>query len=507
MKSQSGYSFNIHEDVWSLHGGYLRFNVLAKYAAPKFVEVLKTILANITDDKKVSDASVLGYYRALANVLEYAHDRAGKPVADIDDEVLKGWIETNPGRYQFVLKTFLLKVQKKNKDAFPNVSGEFLKKIRATKSEYLDVLTLDPDKGPWLEAEVLAQDAALERAYTSGEMPEEKYLIAQLFRRYGPRRDQLARLKVGDVQLPSLHDGVIDASIRFPWGKVNKSVNTSPWRPIRADIEQAMLAYLEIRLMGIPKREWDNLPFFLPEGLPGVWSTANVTPKPSREIGYEGHCMAGTISYRFVRVMDSLELITHRTGVAKPMSFNTHRERHTIGTRLALQGLNAEEIKDLLMHVDPQSCEAYVHLGVQHFQLMRERLDVPMTPVAANFLSEPIEEEELFEGEFDVLIARDVPGLPVAGGGKCKSCTFKIDGSAPWACLSCPKFRVFADADLSLLWEELQRRKAYLYDANGEYSRKYDPALAINFERSEQALINAEARRQEYVEERDLVGA
>lgn len=371
----------------------------------------------------------------------------------------------------------------------------------------MDVLTLDPDKGPWLESEVLAQDTALERAYTVSAMPDEKYLLAQLFRRYGPRNVQLANLKVGDVRLPALHDGVAEALIRFPFAKANVSINVSPWRPVRSDIEQAMLSYLETRLINIPRREWDKLPFFSPKGLPGVWDKSGGAPKASKETGFEGHCMAQTVAKRFVGIMDGLGLVTYRTGEAKPMSFNTQRERHTIGTRLALQGLNANQIADMLMHTDPTSCEAYVHLGVQHFQLMRDKLDLPMTPVASNFLNEPVEKEELFEGELDVIFSRDIAELPVAGGAKCGSCSFKIDGSAPWACLTCPKFRIFADADLELLWEDLQHRKAYLYDANGEFSHRYDPNMEKTFERYEQALINAEARRQEYLEENMLMEA
>lgn len=63
---------------------------------------------------------------------------------------------------------------------------------------------------------------------------------------------------------------------------------------------------------------------------------------------------------------------------------------------------------------------------------------------------------------------------------------------------------MFANADLSLLWDELQHRKAYLYNEDGQFSRKYDPSLEKDFERKEHALINAEAKRQEYAEKHNL---
>ena len=505
--SSSGYSFDLADDVWSLHGKDLNFNRLEEFATCEFVASLKSIFAKIIEDKKVGDGTVANYYSSLLNLLTYAYDASNRPTEDISDEVLKGWVTSSSiSSYLASIKAFIQKAQKKDPEAFPNISAEALSKIHVVQSEYIDVLTLDPKKGPWLESEVLAQDAALERAYTAGDLPAEKYLIAQIFRTYGPRNVQLANLKVGDVRLSGLHD-VKQSSIRILWAKNNRPIETSPWRPVRADIEDAMRSYLDMRLANVPRRQWDNLPFFTPEGLPGTWQKKGGKPQANKATGFEGHCMPKTMGRRFERIMNSFDLITHRTGEPKPMSFNSHRERHTIGTRLALQGLNAAEIADILLHTTPESCEAYVKLGIQHFQLMREKLDVPMTPVAANFLNEPIKQEELFEGDLDVIVARDIPDLPVTGGAKCGDCSFKIDGSAPWACLTCPKFRVFADADLSLLWDELQHRKAYLYDDRGEFSYRYDPSMERTFQRYEQALINAEARRREYSEQHNLVEA
>ena len=182
------------------------------------------------------------------------------------------------------------------------------------------------------------------------------------------------------------------------------------------------------------------------------------------------------------------------------MSFNPHRERHTIGTRLALQGLSAGEIADMLMHTDTQNCEAYVQLGIQHFQLLREILDTPMASVAANFLNEPADEADL--KNLDNVLDLNRSELPVIGGGKCGSCAFRFDGSAPFACLTCPKFRVFVDADLSLLWVELHRRYAYLYDENGEFNHRYDPSQKAQFERYCQALIQIGTKQTEWHEDR-----
>lgn len=499
LRSSQGYTFDYRDDVWRLKNGQIKFDTFLEHATPDFVDRLKDIFAQIINDKTVSDGSVKNYYQTLLHILRFKHEESDELVDDINDTTLKSWVQSKPpASYHGALKAFIQKAQKKNrKHFFPDVNDAALKKLVGGQGKaYLDVLTLDPDKGPWLEFEVSLQDAALEKAYIEG-MHVEKYLVVQLIRKYGPRCEQLANLKVGDI-----FDNNGKLQIRFPWAKANMSIDTSPWRPVRSDIEEAIRDYLELRLQNIPSPH-ANLPFFTPEGLPGVWGRQGPSVSPNKAEGFEGHVKAQTLGPRFISVMNSLDLATNRTGEEKPMSFNPHRERHTIGTRLALQGLGVEQIADMLMHTDTSNCEAYVQLGIQHFQLLREKLDTPMAPLASIFLNEPIEQEELHSGEVDLIIAPSLPNLPDMGGGKCGSCTMKYEQNAPFACLTCSKFRVFADANLSLLWDELHRRYAYLYDENGELNHRYDPAQAAQFERYKQAILNAERHRQEYVENRE----
>ena len=499
IKSSQGYTFNKQSDLWELQKANIRFDVLREVATPDFVEQLRDIFAKIIEGKTVGDRTVISYYAALLHILRFKHEESDELVDDINDTTLKSWVQSKPPTgYPFSLKGFIQKAQKKDrKHFFPDVTDAALKKLGGGQNKaYSDVLTLDPDKGPWVEAEVSLQDAALEKAYIEG-MHVEKYLIVQLIRKYGPRSEQLANLKVGDI-----FDNNGKLQIRFPWAKANMSIDTSPWRPVRSDIEEAIRDYLELRLQNIPSPH-ANLPFFTPAGLPGVWGGSGGIASPIKAEGFEGHVKANTLGKRFNYVMNSLDLATNRTGEEKLMSFNPHRERHTIGTRLALQGLGVEQIADMLMHTDTSNCEAYVKLGIQHFQLLRDKLNTPMAPLASIFLNEPIEQEELHSGKVDLIIAPSLPNLPDMGGGKCGSCTMKYEQNAPFACLTCSKFRVFADANLSLLWDELHRRYAYLYDENGELNHRYDPAQAAQFERYKQAILNAERHRQEYVENRE----
>ena len=139
-------------------------------------------------------------------------------------------------------------------------------------------------------------------------MHVEKYLIVQLIRQYGPRSEQLANLKVGDI-----FDNNGKLQIRFPWAKANMSIETSPWRPVRSDIEEAIRDYLELRLQNIPSPH-ANLPFFTPQGLPGAWGGKRPTASPNKAEGFEGHVRAPTLGTRFLSVMNSLNLADKQNG-------------------------------------------------------------------------------------------------------------------------------------------------------------------------------------------------
>ena len=504
VRSERGYAINKNDDVWELHGGKIDWSAFAKVATPEFVTNLKTIFETIVHNAQVTDATVVGYKSALLHLLRYAHEKGGAQVDDIDAAMLKRWLrDQETVIYPVVIKGFIARARAVSPDAFPDISEAVLKKIKPLSRDAEDVLTLDPERGPWLEAEVHAQDAALERAFTSGELHDEKYLLVQLIRQYGPRSDQLAHMKVGDVRLPNLHPDTLGPIVRFPWSKNSRSIDTSPWRPLFVDLAQAMERYLDERLKGIPKNQWDSLPLFTPEGLPGVWQNTNKKSKPSKEEGFEGHCMAHTIGFRFIRVMDSFELETMRTGEKKRMKFHPHRERHTIGTRLALEGLSAKEIAHMLLQSSEASSEAYVHLGIQYFQLMRCKLDPYAKHIAHHFVNPPVEKAELLSKTMDVIVSRDHEDIPMIGGGTCGSCQMRVDGSAPFACLSCNRFRVYIDADLQPLWDTIQDRKAYLYDENGELSPRFEYGQEQSFERLEAALISVAIAQDEARKKRD----
>lgn len=92
VKSQSGYCFNVSDDVWAIHGAELRFDRLEQFASREFISSLKSVLAAIIDDKAVSDNTVTCYFEALNSILRHTTETIKRPVEDIDDAALKSWI-------------------------------------------------------------------------------------------------------------------------------------------------------------------------------------------------------------------------------------------------------------------------------------------------------------------------------------------------------------------------------------------------------------------------------
>lgn len=361
-----------------------------------------------------------------------------------------------------------------------------------------------PEKG--LEREVLDQDRAIEQAYTSGAWHVEKYVLVQLFRSYGMRPEQVANMKIEDVRCRST--GHAKVEIRWPYAKNDLAADQAPWWPLGGALLPAMEAYLDLRLDCIPRSEQERLPLFTPDGLSGVWRGSN-KPKPSREPGYEGHPMSARVAARFVNTMTSLGLVTHRSGKPEPMTFSPYRERHTVGTRLALKGYSAPQIASRLGHKSSASCAAYVDLARTAMQMRNPKFLHMMDDVGSVFTNPVVSHAEIENDLTPIISVEATTAAEVAliGGGACGNCMFAGDATTgePWPCLSCPRFQLYEDADLQPLWDVLQERQIYMQNEDGSWNNRFDPDIRAQFDRYEALLIGAERRRQEVEAERNAV--
>ncbi|GAA6201727.1 hypothetical protein NBRC116599_29530 [Aquicoccus sp. SU-CL01552] len=504
IRSQSGYVNDVDADVWELRGKQINYGLLADAVKEGFLEEIKRQFATVLNSQTLSDSSVRNYFTALKDCLHFAFRGTGQKVGTLTSTMIEEWRDEALGvDYPYMLKLFISAVRARDPKAFPNVTNKVLKTLKKPEADVQHVLTLDSKKGPWLEREVLDQDCAIEEAYTSGAWHVEKFVFVQLFRFYGMRSEQLANMKIGDVRCQST--GHTKNEIRWPYAKNDLGVDQALWWPLGGSLLQAMEAYLALRLDCIPQDEQERLPLFTPDGLPGAWRVSQEV-KSSHEPGYEGHLLGPHVSKRFTLAMRSLRLETSRSGKPELMNFNTRRERHTIGMRLALKGYSAQQIALRLSHKRPHSCNAYVDLARMAMQMRNPKFFHLMDDVGSVFTNPVVARKEIEEGLTPIISVEATKTTEVAliGGGSCRNCMFVGDATTgePWPCLSCPRFQLYEDAVLQPLWDILQERRTYMQHEDGSWNNRFDPDIRAQFDRYEALLIGAERRRQEVFAER-----
>lgn len=507
VRSQSGYVNDVDADVWELRGRPLNFEMLTDAVTERFLEEIKRYFAIMLNAQGHADRTFVVFFRALKDCVHFTFRGTQQKVDALTSAMIKEWRdETMGAHYPYFLKLFITAVRARDSKAFPMVTGKVLRTLKQPDADVLHVLSLDPQQGPWLEREVLDQDRAIDHAYTSGAWHVERFVFVQLFRLYGMRPEQHANMKVGDVRCRST--GYAKGEIRWPYAKNDLDAEQALWWPLGGALLPAMEAYLDLRLDGIPPNQHERLPLFTPEGLPGAWRIV-VKLKVNREPGYEGHLLGDHASNRFVGAMTSLGLKTSRSGQPEPMNFNPRRERHTVGTRLALKGCSARMIALRLSQKNPQSCTAYVDLARMAMQMRHPKFYHLMDKVGSVFTNPVVSRAEIEDTLMPIISVEATTAKEVAliGGGACGNCMFAGDATTgePWPCLSCPRFQLYEDADLQPLWDILHERKAYMHHEDGSWNNRFDPDIRAQFDRYEALLIGAERRRREVVAERTSI--
>ena len=512
VRSRIGYEFDPADDVWKLYPQSIDFTTLAEMTTPDFRDEVKGAFERILASQKISESYVGSMFTALLDCL-HAHLRStGQPASKLTDPMIEAWrMNASSKHYTQTLKGLIKYARKQDRTAFAEVTEKTLKRLTSPDSDVEYVLALDPKRGPWLQGEVALQDVAVESAYASGEWHPEKYLMVQLLRTFGMRIESLAFMKVGDVR--ALFLGHRTAQVRWPFRKNDLPVEQAMWHPLSSGLARAMEEYLELRLDGLPRDEWESLPLFTPEGQPGAFlrpTNPNMRAQGIEAGQFQGHCRAETLSGRFTAAMNSLRLTTSRTGTEEPMYFFPHRERHTVGMRLALKGFSARHIALFLGHSSEKSGRAYVDLAVMCFQMRNPKFFHLMDSVGAIYSNETLSKEEI-NSSYDLVISKEASvktgGLSVVGGGSCEGCHFAGASSdvEPWPCLSCPKFHLYEDADLQPIWDILQERKALLENPDGGWNSRFDPAILKTLQRYEALLIAAETHRRDSLEARGRI--
>ena len=533
-KTSANFEFDIASDIWQISAKlYIYWASYGHLATPAFIARLKDIFAEILSNNRLSAGSVHGYEIALRNCLEFTHDEGADLVDDLTDDIIAAWRPKASGKqYPYNVKTLITKAREIDKQYFPYVTTRLLDKIRTPKTTaYEDVATLDADKGPYDTFETQLIQSAIDHAYLSGELHVERYCLAQLYRDTGMRSESMSRLKVRDLRLPML--GYETPQIRFPFAKNTKSIDRAPfWNIQRPNLVKALENYLELRLQGIPRNEWGALPVFTPEGLTGAWGNGGQpgSKKLRQEDGYLGHANSSTLADRYVWSLKGLkapnvetgeetDLISHRTG--EVINFTPHRERHTKAMQLAFLGCTADQIAYFLGHANTKSANAYVDTSILISQILNHDFLDAAAPVISAF-QKAATIEEMKQSDF-LPVSRytdvnDNPNDPeyvkqLLGGGNCHGCQFSefTDYDATeerWACLNCPRFHVWVDADLNPIYNQILREIARLKDPEtGEVTGEYNHDSYIFLLDLKTRVEMTEGVRQRELQKREALSA
>ncbi|WP_375264026.1 hypothetical protein [Palleronia sp.] len=462
QRTSAGESFDMGDDVWDLssNGGKRSRFVFSEHrgtASDTLIESWKTVAAEMVSNASVSYASRCN--NELSKLLHFISRRKNH-VEEIDVSHVSQYLEDGDiSKMQASLRSILrmwggLELPGVSPDAIDYVENFSFGNSGGT---YLDVLTLDPDRGPYIDTENQMIDESLFSAYQTGKIRNSHFCIIMLFRLYGQRNQQVADLKIRNLRLPRYHN-VDRATIEFPFAKQrNGAPSLAPNRSMPKALEAAMEEQMAYVVEGFPISDWNRQPLF-PSAQQEQERTSNGARQRERtDHDFKGHLNSDRVGYAYKTNMDALGLRSPRTG--QPMKFSTRRERHTVATHLAIRGINANQIASTLQHSDATSCEAYVNLGILHHQLMHSKLDGEFTDFAARFFGEVIESEglDLFPDSALIDFA-DAEGVEDVGGCSSGGCSAMETGAAPFACFSCDRFRLLADAPLDDLFRLVVQR-------------------------------------------------
>lgn len=341
-------------------------------------------------------------------------------------------IEAIPSKHPISSWIFLSPILRRWAEAFPEQVDPEVRSFldQPTKweeagSNFLALVTNDPERGALTEQELSGVQAALNSAYETGRLDLQAWALFWLFIATGARPIQIARMRREDVVFLPGPEGV-EAILFIPLAKGRDADKNKRWKrkapSVLAEVLQVYLA---------------------------AYDDAG---------GQPGDCLFYSSSLRlrsaFVAAATHVRVPSDRLGGAFIRLF-PYRFRYTMGTRAIAHGASDDEVARLLTHRSTTTVSAYRAAMPQLQRPIAEAIGKEMYAFARVFRGRLIDDisQATRAGEGAALIRdfaqifRMEVGLPVGACGTTVAC----HQDAPRACLQCHKFEPFAGAP----WEEL----------------------------------------------------
>jgi len=322
------------------------------------------------------------------------------------------------------------------------------------------VRTMDPSKGPFIEAELQAIHTAANLAFSNGDLNLRSYCMLWVFLSLGLRPIQVAMLKLKDLKVLGDQDQISSYLLEVPRAKQrDKHVRRQSFRarPLIPDIGKLIQAQSnsvkqQFMRLDLPKDlETADLPLF-----------PNWQEYGPQDLRY--HTYADLIAREFVAALNGLGVVSARTG--EPVKYSAYRFRRTLGTRAAQEGLNEFAIAELLDHSSLHSAIIYVKSVPKILENIEKAFAQELAPIVSAFKGEIIGNEHQAKRSLDLEARLKVPDFESA----CGSCGHEgaCNVLAPIGCYVCPHFQALENGPHEEILDNLIRRRKEILDQTND---------------------------------------
>jgi integrase len=446
-RTRDGTSFDPEADVWSYRDNSVtvRLDFSMLRAELPFRQCAKAVLRWYAENKSPS------HLMNLFDRLEHFLSAQRFPARQIDSAMLLNYRASLPKArawYFGTLGGLILKWRALGYEGIADDAASLIKATRVAGNRKGEaVLTLDAKSGPLTDVESQGIASALEAALDNGSVPEDDYLLAQLFILLGQRAVQYAALKVRDLHVIESSDGTRAYLLRIPRAKQQNQPSRTAFR------ERLLIPRVGERLhrhcvqlrdqYGDQLSDAGNVPMFPASSL-----------RKEAPPAFRLHRTSDSLAETFGRTLRKLNVMSERTGARihiAPLRF-----RRTIGTRAAIEGHGELVIAELLDHNDTQNVGVYTQADPQIIERIDRAVAMRLAPMAQAFAG------VLIDGESQALRGDDPtsriygphidPAMhPMGSCGKHGFCGLM----APIACYTCRSFQPWRDGPHEAVLEHL----------------------------------------------------
>lgn len=440
-RTRSGVEFDPRLDRWAYRDATDTVNLDFSRWPVTDTFILSAKLSLLWYAENLSPAHLSNMHERLGHYLRVVCDGRIHPLAEITSTDLINYRSSLTRASSWYLGSLSGLLKKWHSLGYSGVTTDavaLLKRLRTQGNRKGEaVLTHDPIRGPFTDTELESLQSSLDRAFATGEVDREGYLLAYLFMLLGQRPVQYAALKVRDVGVVYARDGRPVYTLRVPRAKQRNQLSRAEFkdRVLIPQIGELLVQYskdVHVAFSGLSLDPFDA-PLFPARRLSGGGPD-----------GFEYHRTTQTIADLLERTLSGLSVMSERTGL--PLHINATRFRRTVATRAAMEGHGELIIAELLDHTDTQNVGVYIEARPEIVERIDRAMAMYLAPMAQAFAGVIIDDESQATHAEDpssrVCDPRfDASMKPMGSCGKHGFCGFL----APIACYTCMNFEPWLD--------------------------------------------------------------